>query len=194
LHLVVELKHTFFFKINIILIDLACLRSWIFWNISVKVSEYSLLIIFIKDTSIFMWIRFFLKVSWRNWSLQLIFFLKHILRIILLVIWRMITWIILNAYFILVWILLQIWSLDNFSLFDQLIIIYFYEFLTAIFYNVITLFYLSNVLWVVSDGHQIIVLCLYLLFLIVIKLCPLLDIFQILLDLSEVFWVVAHWY
>lgn len=143
-----------------------------------------------------MWIRSLFKISWSYWSLEFILFFKHILRIVFLVIWCMITVITLNIYLILIWVLLKVWSLNYFSLFYQWSILYFNKSLVLSvcpLTDIFILFNLSNILWVVTNGNKIIILCLDFLFLTFIKLHPFLNIFQILFDLSEIFWVVAHW-
>jgi hypothetical protein len=125
---------------------------------------------------------FFLRIS----DLLGIFWIFLILRIILfyLRIHYLVVWFIniLNIYLSIFWALLEIWSLNNFSLFDCVSTLILNEFLIlniCPFSNIFILFNLSQIFWIVINWDKIVVFCLNFSFLFLIELSPFLNVFQV---------------
>jgi len=130
----------------------------------------------IVDAFFFLWINDLLSIFWNFLIFRIILFY---LRIHYLVVWFIN---ILNIYLSFFWALLEIWSLNNFSLFDCVSTLILNEFLIlniCPFSNIFILFNLSQIFWIVINWDKIVIFCLNLSFLILIELSPFLNVFQV---------------
>ena len=130
----------------------------------------------VVDAFFFLWISDLLGIFWNFLIFRIILFC---LRIDYLVVWFIN---ILNIYLSFFWALLEIWSLNNFSLFDSVSTLILNKFLIlniCPFSNIFILFNLSQIFWIVINWDKIVIFCLNLSFLFLIELSPFLNVFQV---------------